>query len=122
MYDDSVRLVEMPEHNVISVFLFNENEGIFQLGERINKRFEAAYMNGYNWDALIRFYVNTVDTDLMNAIETDPESGMFSARMSYSPQNLDRMRRFESHIRTLVSDEDALFRFIEDNLGAIEWD
>lgn len=122
MYDDSIKLIENPEHGSISVCVYNENEGIFQLGERLNERFEEAYMNGYNWDALIRFYVGKVDPDLMKDVETDPEAGMFSAYMPHSVDNLEKMRRFESHIRKLVSDEAALFKFIDENVEAIEWD
>lgn len=121
MYDESIRLLEMPEHGSISVCVYNENDGIFQLGERINERFEEAYMNGYNWDALIRFYVGKVDPDLMREVDTDPEAGMFSAYMSHSAENLDKMRRFESHVRKLLSDETALFKLIEDNVNDIEW-
>jgi len=122
MYDDSIKLIEMPEHGSISVCVYNENEGIFQLGERLNERFEEAYMNGYNWDALIRFYVGKVDPDLMKDVETDPEAGMFSAYMPHTADNLEKMRRFESHIRKLVSDEAALFKFIDENIEAIQWD
>lgn len=122
MYDESVKLIEMPEHDSISVCVYNEDDGIFELGERLYKRFEEAYMNGYNWDALIRFYVGKVDPDLMQEVDTDPEAGMFSAYMPHSAGNLDKMRRFESHIRDLLADEAALFKLIEDNLDDIEWD
>lgn len=122
MYDDSIRLIEMPELGSISVCVYNEKDEIFELGERINERFEEAYMNGYNWDALIRFYVGTVDPDLMQEVNTDPEAGMFSAYLPYSEENLGKMRRFESHVRDLVADEAVLFKFIEGNCGDIEWD
>lgn len=122
MYDESIKLLEMPEHNAISVCVYNENEGLFELGERINARFEDAYMNGYNWDALIRFYVASIDPILMAEIESDPEAGMYSASMSFSPENLPKMKRFESMVRAMVSDEEALMRFIEENCDEIEWD
>ena len=112
----------MPEHGSISLCIYIENEGIFQLGERINERFEEAYMNGYNWDALIRFYISKVDPDLMQEVKTDPEAGMFSAYISYSEENLDKMRRFKSYIHGLLSDETVLFRLIEDNRDSVEWD
>lgn len=78
VYNDSVKLLELPEHNSISVCVYNENEGVFELGERIHARFEEAYMNGYNWDAMIRFYVAGIDPALMDEIESDPEAGMYS--------------------------------------------
>lgn len=122
MYDESVKLIEMPEHDSISVCVYSENDGLFELGERINSRFDQAYMNGYNWDALIKFYVAKHDPELMNHVETDPEAGMFSAYISYSDKNLELMKRFEGHVRNMVSDENLLMQFIEENESEIEWD
>jgi hypothetical protein len=122
MYDDSIRLLEMPEHDSISVCVYNENEGLLELGDRINARFENAYMNGYNWDALIRFYVTSLDPALMAEVGTDPEAGMFSAYMSYGPDNLEKMRQVEAHVRALVANEGALMKFIEEHYDEIEWD
>ena len=122
MYDESIKLLEMPEHDSISVCVYNENEGLFELGERINARFEEAYMNGYNWDALIRFYVASIDPAIMDEIESDPEAGMYSAYLSFSPENLEKMKRFESHVRAMVADETALMKFIERHYDEIEWD
>jgi len=122
MYDKSIKLIEMPEHNSISVCVFNEHDGLFELGERINKKFEEAYMNGYNWDAVIKFYVGQADPELMQEVETDPEAGMFSAYMEFSPENLEKMKRFESHVRKMLSSDEELIAFIEKNHDEIEWD
>jgi len=122
MYDESIKLLEMPEHNSISVCVYNESEGLFELGERINARFKEAYMNGYNWDALIRFYVASIEPELMAEIESDPEAGMYSASMSFCPENLEKMKRFEAHVRAMVADEVALMKFIEVHSDEIEWD
>jgi hypothetical protein len=112
----------MPEHDSISVCVYAENDGLYQLGERINARFEDAYMNGYNWDALIRCYVASLDPALMDIIEADPEAGMYSAYMSFSPENLEQMQRFETNLRTMLADEAALMQFIETHYEDIEWD
>lgn len=122
MYDDSIKLIEMPEHNSISVCVYNEHDGLLSLGERINEKHEEAYMNGYNWDALIRFYVGQKDPDLMAEVGTDPEAGMFSAYMTYSAENLDKMKRFEAHLREMVSSDDELIAFVDANVKEIEWD
>ena len=122
MNDDDILLIEMPEHGSISVCLYNEHDDIFEMGERINEQFEEAYMNGYNWDAVIRFYIGNVEPELLKDIDTDPEAGMFSAHCKHSAENLEKMRRFETHMRTLLSDEPALIQLIADNRAAIEWD
>ena len=79
-------------------------------------------MNGYDWDTLVRFYVANTDPDLMNEVETDPEAGMFSTYMAHSPENLEKMKRFESHIRTMLAGESTLMEFIEANSDEVEWD
>lgn len=65
MYDESIKLLAMPEHRSLSVCVYIEQEGLLELGERINGRFPEAYMNGYNRDALIRFYVASIEPALM---------------------------------------------------------
>jgi hypothetical protein len=122
VFDESIKLLEMPEHNSISVCVYNEQDGLLSLGEKINAHFEDAYMNGYNWDALIRFYMASIDPNLMEEVETDPEAGMFSAYMSYSPENLVKMKRFKSHILTMLADEASLMEFIKEHYSEIEWD
>ena len=122
MYDNCIKLLAPQEGELIQVCVYNEMEGLFELGERINARFEEAYMNGYNWDALIRFYVAAIDPELMAEVETDPEAGSFAAYMTYSLENIEKMKRFESHVRSLVSDESALMAFIDDHYDEIEWD
>ena len=122
MYDDSIKLMEMPDLDSISVCVFCEHDGLFALGERINAKHEDAYMNGYNWDALIRFYVGRKDPTLMQEVESDPEAGMFSADMSFSPENLEKMKQFEAHVRAMLADDKVLMQFIDDHCEEIEWD
>ena len=42
--------------------------------------------------------------------------------MSYSPENLRTMKRFESHIRAMLADETSLMDFIKEHYNEIEWD
>jgi hypothetical protein len=122
MHENSIVLHEFPEHDSISVCVLNDDDDLFALGERINARFPQAYMNGYNWDALIRYYVASVDPKLMNEVETDPEAGMYSAYLSHSPDNLAKMQRFISHIHDLVDNEAALMAFIDKHVDQIDWE
>lgn len=47
---------------------------------------------------------------------------MYSAYMSFSPKNLEKMKRFESYVRAMVADEAVLMKFFEDHCDEIEWD
>ena len=122
MYEDSIHLLEMPEHDSISVCAFIEKEDLFAVGERIQAKFEPAYMNGYNWEAIIKFYLSQVDPELLSQIGMDPEAGMFSAYTSYSDENLAKMKKLRGHLLELVGDEPALMQLIADNVDKIEWD
>jgi hypothetical protein len=122
VYGESIKLLEMPEHGSISLCVYVEHDALFQLGERIYSRFPEAYMNGYNWDAVIAFYVGQKDPELMEQVGRDPEAGMYAAYMSYSPENLEKMKRFESLVRDLLSDDEAVMSYIEEHHDEIEWD
>lgn len=122
MYDDCIQLLDSEDSDWITVCVQNEMEGLFELSERIHARFDEAYMNGYNWDALIRYYVDQVEPGFMVDVETDPEAGSFSAYMPRSAENMAKMKRFETHVRTMVADEAALLEFIEAHRDEIEWD
>ncbi|MCU0755604.1 MAG: immunity 51 family protein [Xanthomonadales bacterium] len=111
-----------PEYHKVSVFVFNEADELLLLGDKLHARFNEAHMSGHNWDALIRRYLDVTDPDLMQSIETDPESGMLEAYMPYGPESIEKMTRFESHVRKFVSDETQIFEFIEAYRGSIEWD
>ena len=41
----------------IEVLLNAEHESILALGEKMNAACEDAYMNGYNWEAFFRYYL-----------------------------------------------------------------
>ena len=122
MYDESIKLFEEPDDDLISLCIYNEHDQLFALGERINARFEEAYMNGYNWEALISFYVAKHDPSLLSGVEPDPEAGMFSAHMSYSAENLEKMKRYEALVRSMLKDEGELMAFIAENEDEIAWD
>ena len=121
MFEESIQLIEIADLGSISVCLYNENDEVFEIGERIHATYEEAYMNGYNWDALIRFF-GKVDPDLVADFRTDPEAGMFTAVFDHSEENLEKAKRFEAHLHKLLADEAAIFKLIGENREQIEWD
>ena len=97
-----------------------QHDDAFELGRRINERWPMAYMNGYNWEALIHAYVSNHDPGLAAEIESDPEAGMYVALMRLSSQSVERMKRFERLVRDLLGDESALMSFVAAN--DVPWD
>ena len=106
----------------IEVLLSAEHEKILALGEKMNAACEDAYMNGYNWEALFRYYLEQNDPDILTDMKTDPEAGMYVAYWPLTEENEARAKRFEDIIRALAEDEEALCRLVREHGGEIEWD
>ena len=117
---DVVQLLELPEHDMVCVTIDVGEDELLALGERINAQWDMAYMNGYNWEALIHAFVKPKDPDREALVEPDPEADTYSGGMAYNADNIEKMRRFQGLIRDLLADESALFQFIEAN--DIPWD
>ena len=117
---DYVQCFPLGEH--IEVLLNAEHQDILALGDKMNAACEDAYMNGYNWEALFRYYLEKNDPDILTGMKTDPEAGMYAAYWPLSAENEARAKRFEGIIRALVADEEGLCRLVREHGGEIEWD
>ena len=106
----------------IDLWFLNENDEPFAVGEKLYAINENAYMNGYNWEALFRYYLEQNDPDILTDMKTDPEAGMYVAYWPLTEENEARAKRFEDIIRALAEDEEALCRMVREHGGEIEWD
>ena len=108
--------------NDVSVSFAVEDPKIMALGEKLEALCPDAYMNGYNWDVLFRYYLEEYDPDVLEGLDPDPEAGSCVFHWPLSPENEARARRFEEIIRSLIEREETLCRLVEENGGEIEWD
>ncbi|MEM6672492.1 MAG: Imm51 family immunity protein [Planctomycetota bacterium] len=122
MSHPSIRLIDDDDLETISLCLYVEDDAVFAMGERINEQCEDAYMNGYNWEALILFWLKDKHPDLADGLETDPEAGMFAADYAKSDANRVKAKKFYDALAALVSDEEALTAYILEHSEAIPWD
>ena len=106
----------------ISVCLYIENEKLFTIGEKMNAINEEAYMNGYNWEAFLNYYLGKNAPDVLNEMNTDPEAGMYSAYYKLTPENEKRAEKFVEIIHSLVENEEELYRIVREEGDNIEWD
>ena len=115
----------------VSVFQYKDNVGIsfdveaekpFHVGEQMNAAHEMAYMNGYNWAALLDWYLGQTDPALLEGLEADPEAGSYVALYPLTPENEAKAERLAGLIRSLVEGEDELFRIVQEHGDDIEWD
>jgi len=102
---------------------FNIEQGkILAIGEKMCIINENAYMNGYNWDAFFQYYLTKNVPDLLEGLDTDPEAGGYFAYYDMTVENLEKAKRFEKIIISLIENEEELYRIVRDEGDEIEWD
>ena len=106
----------------ISVCFSLEQDRPFSIGEKMNELNENAYMNGYNWEAFLCYYLSKYAPDVAEEMNTDPEAGMYVAYYTFTPENEARAIKFVEIITKLVENEEELHRIIRDEGNEIEWD
>lgn len=105
----------------ITVVLDVEHDKVLAIGEKLGEINEAAYMNGYNWDALIRHYLKSNAPDILEAMDTDPEADLYAACFEESDDNRERAKRLADMLVSLIDDEQELCRIVREEGDKISW-
>ena len=105
----------------ISVCLNIEHDKPFAVGKKINEINEEAYMNGYNWDAFFNYYLPQYAPEI-SCGKSDPEAGMYVYNYNCIPENEAKAEKFAEIIRSLIEDENELYRIVRDGGADIKWD
>lgn len=110
------------EKNRIYLSFRIEQEKILAIGEKMNEINESAYMNGYNWEAFLNYYVGKYNADILTGMESDPEAGGYYAYWDYSPENEKRADELVAIIQNLIENEAILYKIVAEDGDEIEWD
>lgn len=101
----------------------NAGDGrVLAVGEKMEAARPEAYMNGYNWEAFFRYYLEKNAPDILEGMDADPEADAYIARWPLSPENQARAERFEKLIRSLLENGEELCRIVREEGDEIEWD
>jgi len=118
--DQYVTIINSEDY--ISVPFYIEKERILKIGQKLNEINEQAYMNGYNWEVLLQYYVNKNYPKLSEHLEHDPEAGMYVGYFKNTPKNEERANTFKEIITDLVENEEKLYGLVRNEGGNIDWD
>ncbi len=121
---DYLHILVMEESNIAEVIFSIENPKPFALGEKLNAINEHAYMNGYNWEALLNCCLKQNLPDLLEDMKTDCEAGTYIAYYENTPENRQKVNQLADFIRYLVEDEEDLCQLVREDgeTVEIEWD
>jgi hypothetical protein len=106
----------------LSVCLYVEQDKLLSIGERMNELNENAYMNGYNWEAFFNYYLPKYHPEVCLDMQTDSEAGMYVAYYRLNIENEKRAEKFVEIIIDLIENENKLYKIIQNEGDAIEWD
>lgn len=115
---DIVRKIK--HENQIAVYFPIEADEVMAIGEKMVAINEEAYMNGYNWDAFLKSYLDAHHPELLNGLETDPEAGTYMAL--YAREETHKADKLIAIIKELISNPEKVYQFLEEQGEEIEWD
>lgn len=122
-YSDREYLFIMSHDDGSISLSFNiEDENILALGEEMNEIREEAYMNGYNWDAFMNYYLAVNAPDILDDMESDPEAGTYVVYFVDGASNRVKVKRLAEIIVYLVEHKEVIFKVLREKGEEIEWD
>ncbi len=106
----------------ISLVFYIDNKKIMQIGNNIEKINPDAYMNGYNWEAFFYYYLKNQSPDVLENMDSDPESGMYVVYYENTPENAVKVNKFQEIINYLIQNPDDIYEIVREHGKEIDWD
>lgn len=110
------------DEDSISFVFYIENENIMEIGRNIEKINPDAYMNGYNWEAFLNYYLERQSPDVLEDMDSDPEAGTYVAYYENTPENSVKVNKFAEIIKYLIETPDDIYEIVREHGDEIEWD
>ncbi len=117
---DYVKIIQ--HETSISVCFYIEHDEIITIGEKMNEINENAYMNGYNWEAFLKYYLMKNNPDVLENMGSDPEAGMYVAYFKLNDENKKKAEKLAGIIENLVENKSSLYEIVRNYGDEIEWD
>jgi hypothetical protein len=120
--EDFVTKIKNEEYETFTVYFNIEHDRIMDIGVKMNEINEMAYMNGYNWEAFLKRYLEINQPDILENMESDPEAGSYVVYFQSTPENEKRADKLVEIIKKLIENENEIYEFVTTQGNTIEWD
>ena len=117
---DYVEIIE--NDGSLDVMFYIDRAEIMAIGEELAAINANAYMNGYNWQALLDCYITKFAPGLAFDFEADSEADMFAAYFEKSEEGARNAMTLVNIIKSLIEDKQKLFRFVSEYGDEVDWD
>ncbi len=105
----------------ISIML-SINQELLELGEKYQEVCEAAYMNGYNWQAIFSHLVNVEHKGKFDELDYDSEADTFVAILPLSKDGKEKAKLLAEMMSDFIKNEEKALEYIKKYSEEIEWD
>ncbi|MDE5558751.1 MAG: immunity 51 family protein [Ruminococcus sp.] len=110
------------DNESISITFYIDNENILKIGAEIEKINPDAYMNGYNWEAFLNYYLEKQSPDVLINMDSDPEADMYTVYYENTEKNSGKVKKLAAIIEYLIENPDDIYEIVREHGGEIEWD
>lgn len=107
---------------IINLTFYIEYDKPFEIGEKMNEIYDKAYMNGYNWEAFLNYYLEKNSPEVLEGLEMDPEAGIITAYYDNTLENEEKAEKLKNIIIDLIENEEKLYKALKDEGSKINWD
>ncbi len=108
------------EDAVSGVFNIKEDK-VFHIRHKINQINEDAYMNGYNREALLNYYLEEKCANLLDEMDVDSEASTYVAYYHLTKESIEKSKKAMSLMTEFIENEEKLFEFVIENNNEILW-
>lgn len=120
--DNYIAKYKNNETNTIFVCFYIEQNKITTIGEKMESINEMAYMNGYNWDVFLNYYLEKNHPGILKGMYSDPEAGTYIAYYEANPENNEKADELMEIIEDLVENESKIYKIVKEEGEHIRWD
>jgi len=108
------------EDSVSGVFNIEEDK-VFHIRHKINQINEEAYMNGYNREALLNYYLEEKCANSLDEMDVDSEASTYVAYYPLTKENIEKSKKVVSLITEFIQNEEKLYDFVIENNKEMVW-
>lgn len=109
------------EHNGDVVLTINvDSDYLIKIGKEIEELCNEAYMNGYNWEVFIYFYIFKRSEELLNGLQFDSEAAMFVA--IYEKKQKKSAKKLYELFSMLLENPKEIHDFLKQYCNEIKWE
>jgi len=119
---DYIKISTKKDFGSVSVTLNIKDEKVVGIGQKMKAINDSADMNGYNWEALLNYYLDEHFAEVSAGMGSDANAGKYVAYYKLNPQNEKKAEQLAAIIEELIENEQKLYDIVTNNADEIDWE